>query len=216
MKLYAPGDKSKAICEKCAKLVSTTFGYHDVPFSDGVGFAHEILAATCDNCGEVVSVPAQSTPAIKKARDHAESSLEFTLPAPEMEILDAAAFLIDRNSTTRFRKTIFAYYLNRLDEDQATIEKLTNGFPAWTASFSAIKKQARQRNVSVPTKRLSMKIAARTEERLFRVMKKSGLSKTDVARGIVMLAKHDVLDVEKINSSSVVRELKILADVVNG
>lgn len=216
MKLYAPGDKSKAICERCAKLVSTTFGYHDVPFSDGVGFAHEILAATCDNCGAVASVPAQSTPAIRKAREHAESSLEFTLPAPEMEILDAAAFLIDRNTTSRFRKTIFAYYLSRLDEDQATVEKLTSGFPAWTASFSAIKKQARQQKVSVPTKRLSMKIAPRTEERLFRVMKKSGLSKTDVARGIVMLAKHEVLDVGKISTSRVIRELKILADVVNG
>ena len=37
MKLYRKGEKGEAVCEECAKLVSTTFDYRDVPFEDGLG-----------------------------------------------------------------------------------------------------------------------------------------------------------------------------------
>ena len=69
MKLYKAGDKSKAICHFCKDLVETTFGYHTVPFNDGCGSVPNIMAATCDQCGSVVSIPAQSTTAIKEARE---------------------------------------------------------------------------------------------------------------------------------------------------
>ena len=67
-KLFAVGDKSKAICETCKDVVTTTFAIRDVPFSDGVGIAKDILVSVCDCCGEIVATPAQSTPDIKKAR----------------------------------------------------------------------------------------------------------------------------------------------------
>ncbi|WP_172746163.1 hypothetical protein [Neorhizobium sp. T7_12] len=50
-----------------------------------------ILAAVCDECDAVVAIPAQSTPAIRRAREVAEVALEVSIPAPEVEILDAAA-----------------------------------------------------------------------------------------------------------------------------
>ena len=59
MKFFVKGDKSKALCEKCG-LVSTTFDYRDVPFSDGSGVASDILVAECDVCHRVVAIPAQS------------------------------------------------------------------------------------------------------------------------------------------------------------
>lgn len=216
MKLYSPGDKSRAICEDCGKLVTTTFGYRDVPFSDGKGLARNILAAACDDCGVVVAVPAQSTPAIAKAREQAETSLEILLPAPEMEILDAAAFVIDPQATVRFRKTLFTYYLGLLDEHQEIVDRLKDGFGAWIAANKAVKKRALKHKMTIPARRLSMKIAARTEERLERVMVKSGLNKTEVARGIVMLTKQDVLEIDKIGASRTVKELKLLASAVNG
>ncbi len=67
-KRYAEGDQSRALCPHFAKLVSTTFGYRDVPFDDGKGKAKHILVAVCDLCREVAAVPAQSTQAIKQAR----------------------------------------------------------------------------------------------------------------------------------------------------
>jgi len=57
---YSVGDKSKAICHNCNTIVSTTFEYRDVPFDDGNDIAENILAAVCDACEAVVSIPAQS------------------------------------------------------------------------------------------------------------------------------------------------------------
>ena len=66
--IYTAGDKGRAICEACAKVVATTFAYRDVAFDDGSGVVRDILAAVCDACDAVVAVPAQSTPAIQRAR----------------------------------------------------------------------------------------------------------------------------------------------------
>ncbi len=64
---YQRGDKSKAICWSCEALVITTFALHDVPLSDGSRIAQGVLAAVCDQCGNVVAVSAQSTSAVVKA-----------------------------------------------------------------------------------------------------------------------------------------------------
>ena len=116
-KLYEPGEKSRAVCNNCARLVPTTFQYRNVPFSDGVGLAENILVAVCDECESVVAVPAQSTPAIRQARELADRSLEVSLPAPEVDILDAAAQVIDPEATPKFRKALFAYYIQALCRD---------------------------------------------------------------------------------------------------
>jgi hypothetical protein len=66
--LYQEGEKSKAICETCHQIVTTTFARRDVPFSDGNGEVKNILVSVCDHCDQVVAIPAQSTPAIREAR----------------------------------------------------------------------------------------------------------------------------------------------------
>lgn len=63
------GDKSKAVCNDCAAMVSTTFKVRGVPFSDGSGTVENILAGICDQCDRVVSIPNQSAQNIKKAFD---------------------------------------------------------------------------------------------------------------------------------------------------
>lgn len=68
MKPHTPGSSSKGICEDCKAIVPTTFTYRDVPFSDGSGTVKNILVAVCDQCDGVVAIPAQSIPAIRRAR----------------------------------------------------------------------------------------------------------------------------------------------------
>lgn len=71
MKFYQEGDKSLAICNRCEDLVQTTFTRRNVPFDDSVGQVKGVLVSVCDVCDQVVGVPAQSTPAIKAAREAA-------------------------------------------------------------------------------------------------------------------------------------------------
>jgi hypothetical protein len=73
MKRYEPGDKGRAVCESCESVVSTTFAVRDVPFSDGVGTAKDILVAVCDLCDDVVAIPAQSVASIAEVRKQVES-----------------------------------------------------------------------------------------------------------------------------------------------
>lgn len=67
MKQLEEGSKSKSVCDNCRKLVDTTMKFRNVPFSDGSGQVESILAGVCDSCDRVVSVPHQSTGAIKNA-----------------------------------------------------------------------------------------------------------------------------------------------------
>ena len=58
------GDKGRAICNSCG-LTIITYALRDVDFSDKSGTARGIIAGVCDNCKEVISIPAQSTTKIK-------------------------------------------------------------------------------------------------------------------------------------------------------
>ena len=216
MKLYHPGEKSRAVCEDCKAMVTTTFGYHDVPFSDGKGTAKGILAASCDACGKIVSIPAQSTPAIAKAREQADLTFEVKLAAPEMEVLDAVAFRIDRHATTRFRKAILTYYISMLDEKPDLLREVSVGIAGWIDQCKAIHKKANLEGKTIPMRRLSMKVSPLTERKVCRVAKTAGLSRTDLVRGILMLSKRDVLDLDVEGSNPVIRDLKVIADTVNG
>ena len=72
------GDISKAICEKCKKIVPTTFRYEEFVFN---GYRiPNILQGFCNICGEAVSLPHQSTFKIKEYRDTHNHSFELRVP----------------------------------------------------------------------------------------------------------------------------------------
>lgn len=62
---YIEGDKSKAICNKCAKIVDTTLKLRPIGcFKDGAARL-DALCFACDICGTVVSFPHQDANKIK-------------------------------------------------------------------------------------------------------------------------------------------------------
>ena len=210
-KMYSPGDKSRAICEHCAKVVGTTFAYRDMPFDDGSGIVKDILAAVCDLCDAVVAVPAQSVPAIRRVREAAEIPIEVRLPAPEVEILDAAALRIDPHATQRFRKAIFTYYLGLLERDPAVLEQVKRGLDDWLCQRN---QQPKIPGTSrTPSRRLSFKIAPRTQSKLAFVLDRTGWSRTNLVRGVVMMVQKDILENSSLQS---VHDRETIAAAVNG
>jgi hypothetical protein len=73
MRIFNPGDKKTALCHRDGR-VSVTFNYRDVPFSDGMGVARNVLAGVCDTCGDAILFPAQSTPTIAAERRRLEQA----------------------------------------------------------------------------------------------------------------------------------------------
>ncbi len=73
--MFNVGDKSKAICDACKKMVETTMINRDVPlssismcdnYSDKDKVLKDILVSICNNCGNVLSIPSQSSEDIKQ------------------------------------------------------------------------------------------------------------------------------------------------------
>ncbi|WGS49842.1 hypothetical protein LFL96_19175 [Paraburkholderia sp. D15] len=188
-KLYEEGEKSKAICGHCAQLVGTTFVRRDVPFSDGKGEVKNILTAVCDVCDQVVAVPAQSTPAVREARQKEVRPIEAQLPAIYLDVLDLAAYSVDSESSTEFRKVLMMLYLHRFACGEYSQAMLLKAHSAALERFKERRGAARRR--------LSMKVTPRIAENLKTLMQETTLSQTEVIKSVIYQILWDVIEARK-------------------
>lgn len=63
---FKEGDKSKAICEKCKKIVITTFRFGKYKIPGTKVEVPKLLQGYCDQCQTPLSLPHQSVPTIQK------------------------------------------------------------------------------------------------------------------------------------------------------
>ena len=75
MRVLKEGEKGRAICNEC-RLTTTTYMLRDVEFSNKRGTVKNIIVGVCDKCNEVASIPSQSVPQIKLAKDFLKLPLE--------------------------------------------------------------------------------------------------------------------------------------------
>jgi len=189
MKLYEEGEKSRAICSHCKQLVGTTFQRRDVPFSDGKGEVKNILAAVCTVCDRVVSVPAQSTPAIREARQKEVRPIEAQLPAVYLDALDLAAYMVDSTSSTEFRKVLMTLYLHRFASGEYPRARLIKAHRSAMERFKERRGAARRR--------LSMKVTPRVAADLKTLMHETTLSQTEVIKSVIYQIQSDVIESRK-------------------
>ena len=185
MKFFNEGDKSNAVCSTCKLLRETTFAYRDVPFSDGSGIVKNILAGVCDHCGQVASIPAQSTPAIRKARSKSSESVEASLPAPYLDLLDLACFRIDPDFSIDLRKGLLMFYVDRFANGMFKLSRLKK------ASEALAKRPQME---STTKRRLSMKTSHRLIAALESVAEKSEMQKTQTIKAIIGAIQEDIVD----------------------
>ncbi|MCC2961560.1 hypothetical protein LK540_14110 [Massilia sp. IC2-278] len=198
VRILSAGDKGQAICAACAGVATTTYAYRDVPFSDGKGRASDILVGVCDSCDAVLSIPPQSTPAIKRARSSATESIEAVLPAPYVDALDLACFTVDPAATTELRKKIVLFYVHKFADGSFDIEALRSTKPFFSL----------QRGQAVRRRRLSMKVSTRLAADFSKVVTQTAMSRTDVLKQVVGEIKRQIVDGE---NPAVLGELRTLA-----
>ena len=184
MNLYAPGDKGRAICHECG-LVTTTFAYKDVPFSDGSGLVKDILVAVCDQCASVVAIPPQSTPAIKAEREKATVSLEAVLPAVYLEALDLACYRIEPKAGQDFRKRLLTYYVHSFAHNVKAAEQLAKNIHNIPPEFNRQNDQI--------AKRLSLKVTNNISDDIKSIMCVTKMTKTDVVKSLVVQINNDII-----------------------
>jgi hypothetical protein len=198
--LYQEGEKSKAICETCHQIVTTTFARRDVPFSDGNGEVKNILVSVCDHCDQVVAIPAQSTPAIREARFKVVKAIEAQLPAIYLDMLDLAAYTIDSESSTEFRKVLMVFYLHRFASGDYPRERLLKAHRAAVERFKEQRGAARRR--------LSMKVTLRIAEDIKTLVDDTSMSQTEVFKSVIYQIQADVVEARK---PALLKELSALS-----
>lgn len=179
MKIYFEGEKSKGLCKRCKKLVSTTFKVSSVPLSSGKGRVDGILAARCDQCDHVLSIPQQSAPRVKDALYNKRHSIEVRLPIHLLDILLLASDQFAVGSAEQLKDSLIRYYIVLADEDK-TLSK-------------SIKKFSESELAKGSGHRLSFKINEAAYKRFLRLMEGTELNKTQLLKGIILQINEDIL-----------------------
>ncbi|VVO05437.1 hypothetical protein [Pseudomonas fluorescens] len=210
MKLLFEGDRGKALCEHCQKVVTTTYVRRSVPFSDGHGEAKQILVGVCEVCDAVVAIPPQSTPAIKEARKQQLTSIEARLPAIYLDVLDAAMHSITKEAGVQIRKLFFSYYFRELAEQET--KAATSLHRVHEVFTQSIAEQCDRRHLppSHSMKRLSMKVNHYVADDFVVLLQVTHMTQTELLKSVISQIQQDVLEVR---NPTVISDLQRLTRV---
>lgn len=198
MKIFTEGEKSKGLCEVCKKLVPTTFKVSSIALSSGKGNVDGILAAKCDHCDHIVSIPQQSSPRIKEVLNTKKHSIEVRLPIHLLDILNLASDQFEMGSPEQLKDSLVRYYIARADRDKTISKK--------------IKKFSESDFAKGSGHRLSFKVNQAIYNRFIHLMEQTNLNKTQLLKGLILQINEDVLqkpqkklmnDLEKVMFASV-------------
>lgn len=141
-----------------------------------------VLVGVCDQCDNIVTIPAQSTPRIREARvPLKEEQLEARIPTHLEDVLyqlawDFAAPL------QAFRPAVLRFYLAELMRDPGLAERA--------------RLLAESELADAPARaRVSLRVPAELLEDARAAARAAGIARdSDLVRGLLLAAKEDVLD----------------------
>ncbi len=201
MKIYQEDDTSKAICPKCKDVVNTTFHYATLNHK-GVEIP-QILQGFCDACGDMVSLPHQSSYKIKSYQDSKQKTMkqEVRVPNEMIDILCTIGSI--KHITTRVNtasRIINAYYISKLREKNS--ETILTHLQEFFMSDTLI-------NRTKATSRISCLFSENDYELFTQISDKLNVSKTTLLKGFILQAKEDFLDNDEIETTKRLQEIAL-------
>lgn len=184
MDFYKEGDKSKAICEHCKKVVPTTFKVRRANLKDGHAtlVVPDVLIAACDECDKTVGVPQQSFAAVAEVRKKTEkASLDVRLARHHLDVLNNVLEKLGIRATADLRSHLLRHYIASIDLKDLKRLKENLDSELFQGSYSK-------------GNRLSIKINEDLKANIKTVLDKSKLTKTELVESVIVEAKEDVLD----------------------
>lgn len=177
MKIYKVGDKQEVICQSCQSITNATFMLRDVPFSDNSGVVKNVLVGVCEKCDEIMVIPHQSTPVIKKQIEAQKKAIETRVPAHMVDMLNLACMQL--GGSTDFSNALIKFYLHSLSEENSSLKCLSQYLE------SDLAKGAAQKRISLKGNQVyqaidSIKIKTNID------------STTDVVKAVVLKINDDV------------------------
>jgi len=182
MRLYREGERSVGICENCKAKVHTRMEYRDFtpPGSDVT--VPDVLVSVCERCGEVDSIPHQSTPKINeycKTRDRHREAIECRVSRTAEDAVDLMTAMIggERGAT---RQALFRFYLYRMAQDVELARAVKRSV------LEGGDESAREE------RRISLKVPGHRWRSIWEAAQAAGIaSKSELVRGVIGLACSD-------------------------
>lgn len=181
MKVLRAGDKGEALAPGRGR-VPIVYEYRTVHLDKTDVDVPDVLVGVCAETAEILTIPAQSTPRLKRARQVSkEETFSVRVPA---QLRDILWLLADhyRARAKKFAPALIRFYLEQTIAQRSLARRL-------------VRLSRSPMAVEGPRRRLTV----RTDGRLLRDVDRlaaelNGVSRSDLVRGAILAAKQDVLD----------------------
>lgn len=192
MKLLREGDRGDGVCRSCRELVDTEYQRRSVYLEESEIEVDDVLVGVCTQCGETATIPAQSTPRLKEAREGKEQVLQARIP----KHLDDALHLIAGRygaSESTFSPALVRFYLHEIAVSPRFAQRVAR------LSYSDLLEGG-------STKRRSFRLSERLYERAWTRARDVGIrSRSAMVKAAVLAAMEDLLE----PSSATARRRKV-------
>ena len=181
MKILREGDRGYALAPERGR-VEIVYEYRTVELEKSNATVRDVLVGVDAETGEVLTVPAQSTPKLKAARDATkEKVMSVRMPRELDDVLHLVADHY-RAAPKQFAPAVIRYYLTLASSDADMVRWL------WALSNSRLATGKCRKNLRL---RVQPELLAWLREV---AVATEGATKSDLVRGAIMAAKEDVLD----------------------
>ncbi|MXX68579.1 MAG: hypothetical protein F4Y74_06430 [Gemmatimonadales bacterium] len=181
MKILREGDRGYALAPERGR-VEIVYEYRTVELEKSNATVRNVLVGVDAETGEVLTVPAQSTPKLKAARDATkEKVMSVRMPRELDDVLHLVADHY-RAAPKQFAPAVIRYYLTLASSDADMVR--------WLCALS---------NSRLATGKCRKNLRLRVQPELLAWLREvavatEGATKSDLVRGAIMAAKEDVLD----------------------
>lgn len=188
------GERLEAICARCEGVVEGTYQYRSLPLEETGVVVPNVLVGVCSHCDEIVSIPAQSTPRLKEARERSVEKVPLRLPRELEDVMHLVAAALHAPAEA-VAGLLVRYYLQLARHDPGLLRR------AARALANPIMKQPQ-------SARASVNVDANLLREVEDGMAAQGIqNRSDLIRGFLMVAGEDVLDNRAPRRREVLKEL---------
>lgn len=193
---FEVGDTTPDVCFHCEAEVTATFALRTVKLEQSSVDVDDVLVAVCPTCDRITSIPAQSEPRLREARERAaDERMESRVTHAADDAFRAIASELSAHESV-LRSRLVTYYLRKLQREPALVELVVQ----YSRGTLARGPRSARFAARVRDEDLSPVQAALTQ--------RFGATYSDLTIGIIGLAASDIL-VHRTNARA--EELRVIA-----
>ncbi len=180
MKILKEGDRSESMCPTCKARVPIRYSYRTVHLDETDIDVKNVLVGVCEKCTKTASIPAQSFPRLKEARERKSKIIEARIP---LELDDIIRMIADyyHVSDQEFRSSLLRFYLYQIVKNESLVRRIKRLSEKDLACGKA-------------PARVSLRLSYDLWNNAWTVLNNSGINDwSTVIRGIIVAAQEDVL-----------------------